>query len=75
MDELHTIANALLEFETIDSVDMKYLLADGRMPTAEEKKEAEIAAAHRATSDETVVEETPVVEEEPVTAAPPLSEV
>ena len=34
MDELHTIANALLEFETIDSVDMKYLLADGRMPTA-----------------------------------------
>ena len=75
MDELHTIANALLEFETIDSVDMKYLLADGRMPTAEEKKEAEIAAAHRATSDETGVEETPVVEEEPVTAAPPLSEV
>ena len=75
MDELHTIANALLEFETIDSVDMKYLLADGRMPTAEEKKEAEIAAARRATSDETGVEETPVVEEEPVTAAPPLSEV
>ena len=73
MDELHKIANALLEFETIDSVDMKYLLADGRMPTAEEKKEAEIAAAHRATSDETVVEETPVVEE-PVIAAPPLSE-
>ena len=75
MDELHTIANALLEFETIDSVDMKYLLADGRMPTAEEKKEAEIAAAHRATSDEPVIEEAPVVEEEPVTAAPPLSEV
>ena len=75
MDELHTIANALLEFETIDSVDMKYLLADGRMPTAEEKKEAEIAAARRATSDETGVEEAPVVEEEPVTAAPPLSEV
>ncbi len=74
MDELHTIANALLEFETIDSVDMKYLLADGRMPTAEEKKEAEIAAARRATSDETGVEEAPVVEE-PVTAAPPLSEV
>lgn len=74
MDELHRIANALLEFETIDSVDMKYLIADGRMPTEEEKKEAEMAAAHCATSDETVSEEAPVIEEEPVTAAPPLPE-